>query len=139
MKDRLKKILEINDIKEADFCREIGVHRSYINSIRKGISQEKLSRIAKCYPSLNIKELITGTVEPLDKTGATVTRTGQTEWLYTHYLDLATLLEKNDKFKELLKENESLKDTIKKQNKIIKRLTDKIQKKNIKFGRLGGE
>lgn len=126
MKDRLKKILEINDIKEADFCREIGVHRSYINSIRKGISQEKLSRIAKCYPSLNIKELITGTVEPLDKTGV------KKEWLYEHKLDLTTLFEKNDNFKELLKENESLKDTIKKQNKTIKRLTDKIQKKNMK-------
>lgn len=60
VKERIIRYLKFHKIKQGEFCEQIGVAKTYINSIRSSISPEKLSIIGEVYPDLNIEWLLTG-------------------------------------------------------------------------------
>ena len=60
VQDRLKAFLEHLKISNSEFGRRIGVSNAYVTSIRKSIQPDKLEKISKEFPNLNIKWLITG-------------------------------------------------------------------------------
>lgn len=60
VKERIVRYLKFHKIKQGEFCEQIGVAKTYINSIRSSISPEKLSIIGEVYPDLNLGWLLTG-------------------------------------------------------------------------------
>lgn len=74
VKERLKSIIRDYGIKEAAFCREIGVSQGFIAGMRKSIQPDKILRISKSYPTWNTEWIITGVgrmykdLEPQGKT-----------------------------------------------------------------------
>lgn len=61
VKDRLKFMLEQKGIKPSFFCREIGVSKGYINSIRNSISPKVINEInAKFAGEIDTYYLLTG-------------------------------------------------------------------------------
>lgn len=64
-KERIVRYLKFYNIKQGDFCKRIGVAKTYIASIRSSISPDKLSKITQEFPDLNIAWLLTGEGEML--------------------------------------------------------------------------
>lgn len=126
IKDRLRKLLDLYGIKQADFCRKLRVSNGYISAMRDGISFEKLSLIARYYPEIDLRALLLGWVEPEDH--APYQRSGKRIWRYESCLDINELYEDRETISKLRREVESLKQTIQKQEKIITRLKNKKQK-----------
>lgn len=60
VKDRLSAFLADIGWGQAKFEREIGVSNGFVNSIRQSIQPDKLQRIAKRFPALNISWLMIG-------------------------------------------------------------------------------
>lgn len=60
IKERLKYWLSTHDITMAEFGRRIGVSAAYVTSMRKSIQPEKLEKIRKEFPELDINWLLTG-------------------------------------------------------------------------------
>lgn len=60
VKERIKEYINYKDISIRKFCLNIGVTAAYVNNISKSIPPEKIDRISKYYPDLNITWLITG-------------------------------------------------------------------------------
>jgi len=60
VKDRLKRYLKFKNVSQADFAESIGVSHGYVGAIRKSIQPEKVNKIVKIYPDLNIDWLLTG-------------------------------------------------------------------------------
>jgi hypothetical protein len=65
VKERLKKFIGFKKISVQKFEKSIGVANSFVNSIVAGIGGDKLYRIIKVYPELNIDWLLDGTGEML--------------------------------------------------------------------------
>lgn len=60
VKERLKLFLQIEKIKQTDFCQAIGVSTGFISSMRESIQPDKLKNIAINYPKLDIGWLMVG-------------------------------------------------------------------------------
>jgi len=60
VKERLIQFLNSQGISQRAFAEDIGVSSGYVNSIRVSIQPDKLHRIAKQYPKLNIAWLVSG-------------------------------------------------------------------------------
>lgn len=60
VKERLEGFLKIKKISKTEFGRRIGVSAAYVTGIRRSLSQEKISSIAREFPDLNIEWLLTG-------------------------------------------------------------------------------
>ena len=60
IKDRLEAYLKAKKESKSEFGRKIGVSNSYISSMRKSIQPDKMEKIKKMYPDLNIEWLMTG-------------------------------------------------------------------------------
>ncbi|MBP1638944.1 MAG: hypothetical protein H6Q17_527 [Bacteroidetes bacterium] len=60
VKDRLIQFLKYKHISQAKFALSVGLSGGFVNSIRKSILPNTLSRIAVQYPDLNTGWLITG-------------------------------------------------------------------------------
>jgi len=60
VKERIKEYINYKDISIRKFCLNIGVTAGYVYNISKSIPPEKIDRISKCYPDLNITWLMTG-------------------------------------------------------------------------------
>lgn len=60
VKERLKQYLKYKRISQRAFSVSIDVSPAYITNINKSISQDKVIRITKHFPDLNIGWLITG-------------------------------------------------------------------------------
>lgn len=60
MKQRIKEYLKYKGIKIIDFSATIGVSNAYVSSIKRSIQPDKLARIQRAYPDLNIEWLVTG-------------------------------------------------------------------------------
>ncbi len=67
VKERLREYIKTLKISEREFCRQIGVSTSYVNSIRTSIQPDKMKSIAEIFPELNPMWLITGEGEMLQK------------------------------------------------------------------------
>lgn len=65
IKDRLKKYIEVSGLSVRDFERSIGASNGYVNSIRKGVSSDFLSKIIEQYPNLSREWLLFGEGEML--------------------------------------------------------------------------
>lgn len=77
VKQRLLDFIYYLRISQAEFCDRIGVSNSYVCTIRKGISSDKLAKIKDAYPALNIEWLLTGKGNMLNSSaGITMTNTG---------------------------------------------------------------
>ena len=126
IKERLKQTLELHNIRQSDFCRRLKVSSGYISAMRDGISFEKLSLIAKYFPEIDLRSLLTGKIEPASQT--VYQKSWRRVYLYESALDLEELHDNQIKNKALQNEIESLKQTIQKQEKIITRLKNKKQK-----------
>lgn len=60
VKDRLKAYLSAKNISMAEFGRRIGVSGAYVTSMRKSIQPDKIEKIKKEFPDLDVDWLITG-------------------------------------------------------------------------------
>lgn len=60
MKQRIKEYLKYKGIKIIEFSATIGVSNAYVSSIKRSIQPDKLARIQRAYPDLNIEWLVTG-------------------------------------------------------------------------------
>ena len=65
VKERLEFFLKSEKISNSEFGRRIGACASYVASIRKSISPDKIEGIAENWPDLNIEWLLTGEGEML--------------------------------------------------------------------------
>lgn len=65
VKERIREFIKYLKISEREFCRQIGVSTSYVNSIRTSIQPDKMKSIGEKYPQLNPMWLITGEGEML--------------------------------------------------------------------------
>ncbi|GEM_PF-867983 len=126
IKDRLRKLLDLHGIKQSDFCRRLEVSSGYISAMRDGISFEKLSIIARYYPEIDIRVLLTGWIDPVSNT--VYQKSGRRVYLYESVLNIEELHSNWKEYIEMRKEIESLKLTIQKQEKIITRLKQKKAK-----------
>lgn len=126
IKERLKQTLELHNIRQSDFCRRLKVSSGYISAMRDGISFEKLSLIAKYFPEIDLRSLLTGKIEPASQT--VYQKSWRRVYLYESALDLEELHDNQIKNKALQNEIESLKQTIQKQEKTITRLKNKKKK-----------
>ena len=79
VKERLEFFLKSEKISNSEFGRRIGACASYVASIRKSISPDKIEGIAENWPDLNIEWLLTGEGEMLksQNTKAPTTSTDQ--------------------------------------------------------------
>lgn len=126
IKETLKQTLELHNIRQSDFCRRLKVSSGYISAMRDGISFEKLSLIAKYFPEIDLRSLLTGKIEPASQT--VYQRSWRRVYLYESALDLEELHDNRIKNKALQDEIESLKLIIQKQEKTITRLKNKKKK-----------
>jgi SOS-response transcriptional repressor LexA len=60
VKERLVSFLKYKKLSHAKFQESIGTSNGYVNSIRQSIQPDKLEKIAKVYPELNISWLLVG-------------------------------------------------------------------------------
>lgn len=60
VKERLVLFLKYKKLSHAKFQESIGTSNGYVNSIRQSIQPDKLEKIAKVYPELNISWLLIG-------------------------------------------------------------------------------
>lgn len=60
VKERLLLYLKSKGIKQNYFCEILGVHPTYIQSIRRSIPDDKREVIARHFPDLDMNWLITG-------------------------------------------------------------------------------
>lgn len=65
VKERLREYIKTLNISEREFCRQIGVSVSYVNSIRTSIQPDKMKSIGEKFPDLNPIWLLTGDGEML--------------------------------------------------------------------------
>lgn len=65
VKERLEFFLKSKKISNSEFGRRVGACASYVASIRKSISPDKIEGIAESWPDLNIEWLLTGEGEML--------------------------------------------------------------------------
>lgn len=68
VKERLREFIKYKRISEREFCRQIGVSTSYVNSIRTSIQPDKMKSIGEVFPELDPMWLITGEGEMLKNT-----------------------------------------------------------------------
>lgn len=126
IKDRLKKLLDLHDIRQSDFCRRLKVSSGYISAMRDGISFEKLSIIARYYPEIDIRVLLLGWIEPENDYIAQTK--GRRIYRYESCIDINELHEDRETIFKLRREVEALKQTVEKQGKTIARLKAKNKK-----------
>ena len=60
VKDRIVYYLEYKHITKAYFCKAIGASPSFLNSMRKGLSTEKIDIVVSAFPDLNRDWLLFG-------------------------------------------------------------------------------
>lgn len=125
IKDRLKKLLDLHEIRQSDFCKRLKVSSGYISAMRDGISFEKLSIIARYYPEINLRTLLLGWIEPED---TVYQRSGKRIYRYESCISINELHEDRETIYKLRREVEVLKQTVEKQEKTITRLKSKKNK-----------
>lgn len=60
VKERLIKYIKLKQISTREFCRQVGVSETYVNSMRNSIQPDKILKISHLYPDLNVSWLLTG-------------------------------------------------------------------------------
>lgn len=60
VKKRLLEYLRANRISQSEFGRIMGVSRSYVSTMREGMSFDKVDKLREKFPSLNIDWLLYG-------------------------------------------------------------------------------
>lgn len=76
VKERLKAFLRYSDCKATDFEKLIGASNGYVNSISKGIGNDKMTAIIEKFPNINPEWLLTGKGEMLRSSSDTLPREG---------------------------------------------------------------
>lgn len=125
IKDRLRKLLDLHDIRQSDFCRRLKVSSGYISAMRDGISFEKLGIIARYYPEIDIRVLLLGWINPED---VVCQRSGRRVYRYESCIDINELHADRETIFKLRRDVEALKQTVEKQEKTIARLKAKNKK-----------
>ena len=128
VKERLREYIKTLDISEREFCRQIGVSTSYVNSIRKSIQPDKMKTIGEKFPELNPMWLITGDGEMSQGnninnkvSGSHNTAvSGNGNSVTTN--DIAGLIELQKGYQEMIKEKDN---QIARLISVIERLSDK--------------
>ena len=60
VRNRLKSYIKYSRMTQDSFAESLGLSRSYVNAIRKGISNTTLEKILEKYPDLNLNWLLFG-------------------------------------------------------------------------------
>ncbi|WP_159038617.1 hypothetical protein [Brumimicrobium mesophilum] len=60
VKERLKRFIKYENLKTKEFESLIKASNGYVNSISKGIGEDKLSNIREHFPNLNVEWLLRG-------------------------------------------------------------------------------
>ncbi len=112
VKERLREYIKTLNISEREFCRQIGVSTSYVNSIRQSIQPDKMKAIGEKFPELNPMWLLTGDGEMLQ--GNNINKVsgshntavaGNGNSVTTN--DIAGLIELQKGYQEMIKEKDS--------------------------------
>jgi hypothetical protein len=112
VKERLREYIKTLNISEREFCRQIGVSVSYVNSIRTSIQPDKMKSIGEKFPDLNPIWLLTGNGEMLQ--GNNTNRVsgnnntavaGNGNRVTTN--DIAGMIELQKGYQEMIKEKDS--------------------------------
>lgn len=112
VKERLREYIKTLNISEREFCRQIGVSVSYVNSIRTSIQPDKMKSIGEKFPDLNPIWLLTGDGEMLQ--GNNTNRVsgnnntavaGNGNRVTTN--DIAGMIELQKGYQEMIKEKDS--------------------------------
>lgn len=120
VKDRVKLFCRQSKMTIKDFEGSIKVSNGYVNSISKGIGEDKLSLIIEKYPNLSIEWLLTGTGEML-KQGEGKEELGKEEIKEAGNRDRCPLCEEKERRIEELKEQiQTLKEQLNLLQGIIK-------------------
>lgn len=112
VKERLREYIKTLNISEREFCRQIGVSVSYVNSIRTSIQPDKMKAITERFPDLNPIWLLTGNGEMLQTnninriTGNNNTAVaGNGNSVTTN--DISGMIELQKGYQEMIKEKDS--------------------------------
>lgn len=65
VKQRLIQFIKYKGLSQKRFEISVGLSNGYVNNIRRSITDDKLQKIARCYPELNKSWLLTGEGEML--------------------------------------------------------------------------
>lgn len=65
VKERLRRYIAHSGLSERQFCLSIGVSTSFVANISKSIQPDKVNRISKQFPELNMGWVLTGEGEML--------------------------------------------------------------------------
>ena len=71
LKDRIKTFIASKKLKNVMFEQMIGASNGYVKSIKDSISSDKIIKISKSFPELNINWLLTGEGQMLNSKQAT--------------------------------------------------------------------
>lgn len=112
VKERIREFIKYLKISEREFCRQIGVSTSYVNSIRTSIQPDKMKSIGDKYPELNPMWLLTGEGEMLQRANinqvlgdSNTTVAGNGNKVTTN--DIAGMIELQKGYQSMLKEKDA--------------------------------
>lgn len=127
VKERIRAYIKTLNISEREFCRQIGVSVSYVNSIRTSIQPDKMKAISDKFPELNPVWLITGDGEMLQKGNinqvsgdSNTTVAGNGNRVTTN--DISSMIELQKGYQAMIKEKD---DQINRLISVIEKLSDK--------------
>lgn len=117
VKERLEDFLKFKKITKTEFGKRIGVSAAYVTGIRRSLSQEKISSIAREWPDLNIEWLLTGEGEMLKGQSGHTVVTGDVSGNGNHFVagnnnHIATPAPKPEDVEVIDSEEVEIKETI---------------------------
>lgn len=80
IKGRLQTFLRSQGVRNAEFCRMLGVSPAYINAMRKSLPEDKVVRICELFPNLNRDWLMYGEGEMLVERGRNIRELDEEEY-----------------------------------------------------------
>lgn len=112
VKERLRRYIAHSGLSERQFCLSIGVSTSFVANISKSIQPDKVNRISKQFPELNMGWVLTGEGEMLNNLSVQNTEESESNVIKAILLTLEMQRESNRKLMEqmdrILKTNEDL-------------------------------
>ena len=130
VKERLKAFIKTLPISEREFCRQIDVSTSYVQSIKNSIQPKVMERISALYPELNPMWLLLGEGQMLLGEESAVSRAKK------NFAESSDML--NSLLKSATEEKNRLLNIVESQQETIAELTRELKKVNARPGEDAG-
>lgn len=116
VKNRISEFVKYKNVSRRQFLITCGFSESYFNNISKGISYEAIEKIKKAYPELNMPWLILG----------------EGEMLKTASVEVLLSSDKEQEYKDAIKELETEIVALKAKNEVLRELVGLGERKDSK-------